>query len=151
MKYRHANGAKNILSIIMLVLVFILIVTMVFLVRIKILQNTQEFGTMLAKSYAFEEQTQLDFFKERVYLMSAYIDEMVANKADSRQIQNGLTNYYHHLKDAVGENTFFAYAIINGEEFTSEPWDGKDTYDYSGAKWYSDAIEAGGAVVVGDA
>ncbi len=151
MKYRHANGAKNILSIIMLVLVFILIVTMVFLVRIKILQNTQEFGTMLAKSYAFEEQTQLDFFKERVYLMSAYIDEMVANKADSRQIQNGLTNYYHHLEDAVGENTFFAYAIINGEAFTSKPWDGKDTYDYSGAKWYSDAIEADGAVVVGDA
>lgn len=150
MKYKNNFKVKNVLSIILLLVVTAFIITCILLVRVKLLQNTQEFGTLLAQSYAVEQQMQLEGFEKTVLLASEYVDEMAESGESNKVIQNWLENYFINLEKVLGEDAISAYAVINGEIVASEPWEGDSTYDYSTADWYNQAISADGKIVVGD-
>lgn len=149
MKYKNNFKVKNVLSIILLLIVTAFIITCILLVRVKLLQNTQEFGTLLAQSYAVEQQMKFENLEQNVNLASEYVQEMIANKEDKENIQKWLDSYFHNLENIVGES-LSAYAVINGEIVASDPWEGDSTYDYSSKSWYKDAIDADGKIVISD-
>jgi len=59
-------SSNTALSLLMLVLVAVLLTFSIFLVRTKLLENTQDLGMALAQSYAVEEEMHLDNLRQTI-------------------------------------------------------------------------------------
>lgn len=135
----------------MLIILSLLILTSVFLVRDKLLKNTNELGVSLAKSYAAEEKYRLQTIEDIVVVSSEFIDEILENGGSGEDIHLWLQDYFKKLKD-VNESTIFSpYAVIDGKIIAADYWEGDSTYDYESQPWYKDAINANGELIITDA
>ena len=151
MKEKKISVSSNTaLSILMLVLVAVLLLFSVFLVRVKLLENTQNLGMALAKSYAVEEEMHLDSFRQIIILAAQYVDEIDSDAGNGSEVQSWLQDYFSKLTVMLGENMVDPYAVIDGEIVAANPWDGDAAYDYRSTDWYQDALAAGGEVVFSD-
>ena len=88
-----------IFSLVMLIIICLLIVVSVFLVRNKLLKNTNELGVSLAKSYAAEERYRLQTFEDVVVVSSSYIEEIIQNGGSDEDIHLWLQDYFEKLKN----------------------------------------------------
>ena len=87
MKDRKLSISSNTaLSLLMLVLVAVLLLFSISLVRIKLLENTQNLGMALAKSYAVEEEMHLDSFRQIMNLAAQYVDEIDSESGNTRRL-----------------------------------------------------------------
>lgn len=141
-------SSNTALSMLILALVAVLILFSVFLVRVKLLENTQNLGMALAKSYAVEEEMHLDSFRQLINLAAQYVNEFDSGKGD--QVQDWLNGYFSKLTAVLGENVVDPYAVIDGEIVAANPWAGDSDYQYQTADWYRGAVEADGEVVFSD-
>ena len=148
MKSLKKNLSSNtIMSLLLLVVFSALLVTGIFMVRTKLLQNVQNFGMSLAQSYGAEEEMYLERYRQYLELGSAYVEDMRQRGESSDEIQQWLHDYFQKLIAIVGENTFDAYAVLDGSIIAANPWEGDDTYNYQDTEWYTKAIEADGQIV----
>lgn len=143
-------SSNTALSILMLVLVAVLLMFSIFLVRTKLLENTQNLGMALAQSYAVEEEMHLDNFRQTINLAAEYVNEIDREDRNSEEVQQWLSGYFAKLTVLQGESMVDPYAVIDGEIVAANPWDGDADYDYQTTDWYRDALEAGGEVVFSD-
>ena len=148
MKDRKISISSNTaLSLLMLVLVAVLLLFSISLVRIKLLENTQNLGMALAKSYAVEEEMHLDSFRQIMNLAAQYVDEIDGESGNTDQVQDWLSGYFSKLTAMLGESTVDPYAVIDGKIVAANPWEGDAGYQYQTTDWYRGAVEAGGEVV----
>lgn len=140
-----------IFSLVMLIIICLLIVVSVFLVRNKLLKNTNELGVSLAKSYAAEERYRLQTFEDVVVVSSSYIEEIIQNGGSDEDIHLWLQDYFEKLKNMDNSTVFSPYAVIDGKIIAADYWEGDETYDFVNQKWYKDAVNANGEIVVTDA
>ncbi len=138
------------LNVALLIMVAILLYFTVHLVRIKMLQNAQELGMALAKSYAVEEQMNIDALQHYAGLAGEYLDEISSDGSDFQEIQTWLESYFIKLTNIVGDQTVDPYAVIDGYIVAANPWDGDGDYRYEETTWYKQAIDAQGEVVCSD-
>ena len=151
MKDRKISISSNTaLSLLMLVLVAVLLLFSISLVRIKLLENTQNLGMALAKSYAVEEEMHLDSFRQIMNLAAQYVDEIDGESGNTDQVQDWLSGYFSKLTAMLGESTVDPYAVIDGKIVAANPWEGDAGYQYQTTDWYRGAVEAGGEVVFSD-
>lgn len=134
------------LSFSILVVVSVLIAVSIFLVRTKLLQNMQNLGMSLAKSYANEEEVYIQSFRNLMDLGNEYVDELESQE----EIQNWLEEYLKKVSVIAGEDTVDTYAVINGEIIAANPWEGDEDFDYTSAEWYQKALEAEGGTIFTD-
>lgn len=140
---------NNILNILILVIVFATIAMSVLLVRQKLLQNTQEMGMSLAKSFAGEEEVHISSYSELLDLGSQYVDDLYAS-GDSGEIQVWLQDYFQKMNVVLGDNAADPYAVIDGKIVAANPWSGDDDYNYKSTIWYQKAVEADGEIIFTD-
>ena len=138
---------NTIMSLLLLAVFSALLVMGVFLVRTKLLQNTQNLGMSLAQSYGTEEELYLERYRQYLELGGAYVEEMWQQGDSIDEIQYWLHDYFQKLTAVVGENTFDAYAVLNGAIVTANPREGDDGYNYQDTEWYKLAIAADGEIV----
>ena len=151
MKDRKISISSNTaLSLLMLVLVAVLLTFSIFLVRTKLLENTQDLGMALAQSYAVEEEMHLDNFRQTINLAAEYVNEIDSEAGNSDEIQHWLSEYFAKLTALQGKSMVDPYAVIDGEIVAANPWDGDADYDYQTTDWYRNALEADGEVVFSD-
>jgi signal transduction histidine kinase len=143
-------SSNTALSILMLVLVAVLLTFSIFLVRTKLLENTQDLGMALAQSYAVEEEMHLDNFRRTINLAAEYVNEIDSEAGNSDEIQHWLSEYFAKLTALQGKSMVDPYAVIDGEIVAANPWDGDADYDYQTTDWYRNALEADGEVVFSD-
>ena len=150
MRRRVFRRLSNILlNAALLVIVAVLLVFTVALVRHKLLQNAQEMGMSLVRSYVVEEELITKFLKANLVLAGEYVDEIVTEGGNSQQVQEWLLDYFNKLSDTIGEGTVDFYSVIEGKIVAANPWEGDLDYPYEQTQWYQDAVAAGGEVVCG--
>lgn len=151
MKIRNFTiGRKNILSILLLIFVSALMLSSIFLVRHKLLENAQRLGTALVHSYSVEEEVTLDYLETNLQLAARFVDEIIHGGGGTEDIQRWLESYFSKSASTVGKGAVDFYAVINGSIVAANPWPGDADYQYDRTQWYLDAIEAAGETVVGN-
>lgn len=140
---------NNLLNIFILVVVLVTIVLSILLVRQKLLQNTQELGMSLAKSYASEEELYISSFRDMLNLGVQYVDELYVS-GDTEDIQSWLQDYFEKISTVLGSNVADPYAVIDGEIVAANPWEGDEDYEYENTMWYQQAMEADGEIIFTD-
>ena len=152
-KFEHMPRRKNhlVVSVLLLVVTAALLGTAILLVRTRLLQNTQNLGSALARSYALEEELLLDNMEKNVMLASQYIEELQSNETDLDEMQHWIRGYFSKLINILGEGAVDPYAVVDGKIIAANPWDGDEDHRYQDTMWYQQALEAEGEPVCSDA
>lgn len=116
------------------------------MMREKLLQNAQQFGTSLTQNYAAEEQNHIDTYSAMMKLGTQYLDQMTENHASEQQIQTWIENFFSKMPQVLEDNSVDLYAIVGGRIVAANPWDGDDSYDFRQTDWYRMAMDANGEV-----
>lgn len=135
------------LNIAVLLVLSALIAWSIFLVREKLLKNSDEMGTHLAESYAMEEENRISIYRMLMYLGAVYADENIETYASEESLQQWLAGYSMHLSEVLGADIIDPYAVIDGKIIAAVPWQGDDSYDYANTEWYQKALEADGDII----
>ena len=69
------------LNIVFLLFFAVLTIFSLYMMREKLLQNAQQFGTSLTQNYAAEEQNHIDTYSAMMKLGTQYLDQMTENHA----------------------------------------------------------------------
>ena len=128
--YRLPKASSGLLSFLMLVFVAVLLVLSILLVRTKLLQNADNMGMALAKSYAMEEEMSLSSLRQTTLLAASYVDEITASGGSDQEIQEFLQGYFIKLAEILGESIVDPYAVVDGRLIEANPWEGDQDYDY---------------------
>lgn len=148
MKKNKQSGVYNIvLSGLLLLFVAVLLIHAVFLVRTKLLQNAQQLGDSLVKSYAIEEEIHLQALSQDALLATDYLEDILSRGGKSDEVRGWLVRYFHKLTELMDPGVVDPYAVVDGQIVAANPWEGDRTYAYQDTSWYQDAIAAKGEVV----
>lgn len=148
-KYR--TRAKIALGIALAVVMALLIAWCVFLVRDKLLLNSNRMGTSLATTYAAEEENRFSVYTYLLGLGYTYLDDMVKDGATEAEISEWLNRYSGHITEVLGAETIDPYAVVDGHIVAANPWEGDGAYDYASTVWYQNALANKGHIVYTDA
>ena len=147
---RPVRAYGTTLSIMVLAVVAVLLLSVVMLVRVKLLRNTQDMGMALVQAYALEEEMNLTALKKTALLASQFVDEISSGGGDSADIQAWLAGYLSKLTEIIGEGVVDPYAVIDGKIVAAVPWEGDTDYPFEDTQWYQRAIQANGDVAYTD-
>lgn len=101
------------LNITILITFSVLILWGIFLVRDKLMQNSQELGTYLAQSYAAEEESRMSMYKLLMNLGCGYFEEQIASGATAEELQQWLASYFRHLEETLHSDLIDPYAVVD--------------------------------------
>ena len=94
-KTKHRTTLHNLwLNVVFLLFFAILTIFSLYMMREKLLQNAQQFGTSLTQNYAAEEQNHIDTYSAMMKLGTQYLDQMTENNASEQQIQTWIENFF---------------------------------------------------------
>lgn len=150
MKKPSNVSVRTLLNIVLLILVALLLSFSVLLVREKLIHNTYEMGTSLAKSYAAESELRLDDYLKVLDLGKQYMDQMELAGASDSEIHDWMQDYSIKLMALFDDLKVDPYAVLDGEIVAAYPWEGDADYDYRITDWYQEAVKAGGEPVFTD-
>ena len=139
-----------VLSITLLLFISALMGFTIHLVRIKLLQNTQQLGMALVKSYALEEESQINSFRSALDMGALYVDVLQSTNSSPETIQEWLIKYFDKVTDTFGPGSVDSYAVIDGKIIAANPWEGGGSFNFSQRAWYTDALASAGEVVFSD-
>lgn len=134
------------LNIVFLLFFAVLTIFSLYMMREKLLQNAQQFGTSLTQNYAAEEQNHIGTYSAMMKLGTQYLDQMTENHASEQQIQTWIENFFSKMPQVLEDNSVDLYAIVGGRIVAANPWDGDDSYDFRQTDWYRMAMDANGEV-----
>lgn len=138
------------LNITILITFSVLILWGIFLVRDKLMQNSQELGTYLAQSYAAEEESRMSMYKLLMNLGCGYFEEQIASGATAEELQQWLASYFRHLEETLHSDLIDPYAVVDGSIIGTTSWTGDASYDYIDTEWYQKALDADGEIIFTD-
>ena len=151
MKKRNTGVSLHlVLSITLLLFISALMGFTIHLVRIKLLQNTQQLGMALVKSYALEEESQINSFRSALEMGALYVDVLQSTNSSPETIQQWLMKYFDKVTDTFGPGSVDSYAVIDGKIIAANPWEGGGSFNFSQRAWYTDALASAGEVVFSD-
>lgn len=134
------------LNVLFLLFFAILTIFSLYMIREKLLQNAQQFGTSLTQNYAAEEQNHIDTYSAVMQLGTQYLDQMTENHASEQQIQAWIQDFFRKMPQVLEDDSIDLYAIVEGHIVAANPWDGDASYDFRQTDWYHMAMEANGEV-----
>lgn len=117
-------------------------------VREKLIENTNDYGMMLVKNYAEEEELNVIMASRRMDLAEVNLNEQKANGVEGDSLEDWFVRYRKKVSVMVGEGKLpnflgivddRAYSAVENENVTVEKF--KDT------NWYKKAMKADGKVV----
>lgn len=139
-----------VLSFTLLLFIAALMGFTIHLVRTKLLQNTQQLGMALVKSYALEEESKLNSFQSALEMVALYVDVLEATDSTDAEVQQWLSRYFDNLSETLGEGSVDPYVVIDGRIIAANPREGDDGFNFSERAWYVDALAMEGQVVFSD-
>lgn len=134
------------LNIVFLLFFAALTIFSLYMMREKLLQNAQQFGTSLTQNYAAEEQNHIDTYSAMMKLGTQYLDQMTESHADDQQIQAWIEDFFRKMPQVLEDDSVDLYAVVEGRIIAANPWDGDASYDYRRTDWYRMAMQANGEV-----
>ena len=120
------------------------------IIHTRLLQNAQNTGTALARSYSVEEQNSITVYETLMNLGTAYISRQDPGDMNAEEMQRWLQAFFGNIVDVLGESVD-PYAVVDGTIVAANPWGGDADYDYASTEWYQKAVEADGEIIFTDA
>lgn len=155
-KIRKYNSLRRVLSSMRLsLLAFVMLVCLalfgVLMIRRSLLQNAQETGTALARSYAEETRSNLTVYQTLLSYGTAFLQDRLDQGYTTEALCNSAEMYFNRVTGVLGEGVVSPFLLIGDEMFTAsgeKPSDIDPDYDASTRDWYRMALDADGKVVV---
>lgn len=155
-KIRKYNSLRRVLSSMRLsLLAFVMLVCLalfgVLMIRRSLLQNAQETGTALARSYAEETRSNLTVYQTLLSYGTAFLQDRLDQGYTTQALCNSAEMYFNRVTGVLGEGVVSPFLLIDDEMFTASgetPSDIDPDYDASTRDWYRMALDADGKVVV---
>ena len=119
----------------------------IWMVRTTLLQNAYETGTALTRSYAAEEQGNLNVYETLLTFGSSALNGRIAAGESRSEVADFLQTYFHRVDAVLGNGVVDPYVVLNGEILAANPWEGDVDYDYDATAWYQQAVAADGDVI----
>lgn len=149
-KRTHAADYSMWLNVAAAVVFTVLLVWGMYLVREKLLTNTNLMANSLAKSYADEEESKFKQYESILSLAASNIKEMSDSERSPDDIRNMLISVCGETESSVGGSVIDPYAVLDGEIIAAYPWEGDSSYDFASMDWYTEAISNPGETVYTD-
>ena len=112
-----------------------------------LLRNAQQTGVTLSRIYAAEESNNLAVYGTLLTFGTTSLDRRVEDGTPHDSLTEWMLLYFERVEQVLGGNVVSAYAVLDGEIFAADPWEGDAVYDYEQTEWYRRAVEAGGDIV----
>ena len=109
------------------------------LLRIEILNNMQDLGNSVARSYSLEKKNDLWVYKTLISYTVAIMDEQT-EQLTTEPIQTDIQLLLRRMQSVLEDNTIDPYVVYHGEIIGATPWVGDPDYDYSKTQWYQMAM-----------
>lgn len=143
----NANKTNTLIKIISFIIFTIIIFWSIFLVRDKLLKNTNDMGVYLAQSYAWEEENRIRTYSSFLSMCAEYTNDKIDVGASDDEISSLLKDYAQKAGITMQYQIIDPYAVINGHIVAAKPWEGDESYGYQYTDWYKNAIEAEGKII----
>lgn len=155
-KAKKHNSFRRVLSNMRLsLLAFAVLVCLalfgVLMIRRSLLQNAQETGSALARSYAEEAHSNLTVYQTLLSYGTAFLQDRLNQGYTTEALYNSAKMYFDRVTGVLGEGVVSPFLLIGDEMFTAsgrESTDSDPDYDVTTRDWYRMAMEANGKVVV---
>lgn len=115
--------------------------------RLAMIENAKRMGTALSQSYSIEEELNMIAYETLIKQGTDFID---VAKGHMRNTEKWLTEYLMSIRNMNPEIDVEPYVVIDGNLVVVEKFKGMETYDYTKAIWYQDAIKADGQIIYTD-
>lgn len=93
------------------------------IIHTRLLQNAQNTGTALARSYSVEEQNSITVYETLMNLGTAYISRQDPGDMNAEEMQRWLQAFFGNIVDVLGESVD-PYAVVDGTIVAANPWGG---------------------------
>ncbi len=114
--------------------------------RMALLENAGAMGYALTKSYAADEEKNIENYETVVRMGMAHLREMDAEELSDEEAEQRILYFFENALEKAGGDTIAAYAIYKGKIVATIPFEGMEDYNYQETEWYQRALEAEGQV-----
>ena len=115
-----------------------------------LLENAQNAGVAIARSYASEESSNLAVYETLISFGAASMEKQISQGRTNEELLEWMEVYFRQLNTVLGDGVVDPYAVIEGALLAANPWEGDTGYDVSSTEWYRKAVEADGEVIFTD-
>ena len=145
---KKSNKDKQLwFTVIILALVAASIVCGVVVVYHKLAESVQDYGKMLVKSYAAEEQLDIENLKKGMEIASLTLSYVEKRQATEQEIQDWFIIHKSKLSYLMDNRVSNFYGAIGGKPVAAENINGMDLHNFKDRPWYRQAIKANGQIV----
>ena len=116
------------------------------IMKVNLLKNAQNFGDNLSRSYSLEQQSNFEFYS---VLLSFGVS--IVDNSEPQEVAEKMMDFFRQMQKLLGDKTIDPYLVTKDSVVALNPWDGDETYDFSNAVWYRQAVENPGKVIFTDA
>ena len=120
------------------------------IIRISLLENAQETGTALTRSYAAEERGNLEVYENLLAFGVATLDDLIDQGYTRPELMAWMERYFNRLQYILGEDVVTPYLILDGEVISVSGPVSVSGYDYTDSVWYEKTLEADGRTIFTD-
>lgn len=106
------------------------------IIRISLLENAQETGTALTRSYAAEERGNLEVYENLLAFGVATLDDLIDQGYTRPELMAWMERYFNRLQYILGEDVVTPYLILDGEVISVSGPVSVSGYDYTDSVWY---------------
>ena len=85
------------------------------IIRISLLENAQETGTALTRSYAAEERGNLEVYENLLAFGVATLDDLIDQGYTRPELMAWMERYFNRLQYILGEDVVTPYLILDGD------------------------------------
>ena len=129
-----ARSATFSISIFVVMLMFSFIGYQI--MKMNLLKNAQSFGDNLSRTYSLEQQSNFEFYS---VLLSFGVT--IVDNSEPQEVEEKMMDFFRQMQNLLGDKTIDPYLVSKDSVVALNPWDGDDTYDFSSAVWYRQAME----------
>lgn len=114
--------------------------------RMALLENAGAMGNALTKSYAADEEKNIENYETVVRMGMAHLKEIDAEELSDEEIEERILYFFENALEKAGGEDIAAYAMYKGKIVATIPFEGMEDYDYQAMDWYQQALAAEGQV-----
>lgn len=117
----------------------------------ELLENAQQTGSALARSYTLEEERSATTYESMIKMAAQYLDRQFREGATEEELRQWMQVFFETIQNVTGSDVVDPYAVIDGKIVAANDWEGDDAYDFAQTNWYQEALAANGRVIYTDA
>lgn len=116
------------------------------IMKTNLLKNAQNLGNNLSRTYSLEQRDNFEFYSALLSFGVTIVD----NSTQKEEITDKMMYFFKQVQNLLGEGTVDPYLVKDDWIVALNPWEGDQSYDFSNAVWFRQAMEHPDKVIFTD-